>query len=337
MLATLHRITLAALALACLSLGFARPAAAQQQQPQGQRPSLGRGRTPDAPQGALPGYLYDEQGRALRITFPLYDRISFGADTPIAPLNHERAWTSPAWHTRAELSLSLDFSDEQIWWMMRHRVLEASAAWRGEQGQLIDATLVQGSYLRHDLNSFVTIPTLNDLRVPAPFDLAVEYRLGRVMLERDDLGELELKRHELVEIGFLADFIRREDYRHRFAIGPVGWYHADTSEALWRHEVAPLSALMMLYGWDSDDGLISLKARAACGGASHFVASQEDTPSQWRWRCMGRAEAEWTILSVNDQPISLPLDVRVDVPLGDQPARPSALVTLGLRISLNLD
>lgn len=332
-----RRLIIAAL-WGCLGLGLAAPAAMAQAAPQAaassspqkNRPKLRKRRA--SRQGQ---YQYDAANRRLRIAFPLYDRSSFDVSAPVYLLNpaDQRAYTMPAWRWSTELSLALDFAQDQIWWMMRHRILETEIA--NPQGPLIKTTLLQGSYLRHDLNSFVSLPALDSLKIPAPFDLAVEYKLGHFELNPATAADESpsLRRFQAVQIAFLADFLRRADYRHRLAIGPVGWYGAERdAQSRWVHQVVPLSGAMLRYGWDHRDGLGKIVVSGQCGYADHLQAGQSP---QWRWRCDADASAELVLFTINDQPVALPLQLNARWPL--DAAQPSITATAGLRISLNLD
>lgn len=282
----------------------------------------------------------DDKGRPLRVAFPLYDRLTIGVQAPVYLRNHPRQYTQPAWTFAWDLSLSLDFSDENIWWQMRHRLLETQA-FGSTQDRLstkqpwrLQTTIAQGAYLRHDLNSFITIPTLNDLRVPANFDIAVDYTLGRIDAAHDGQS-ITMTRLELLDIAFLLDFIRDEDYRHRFALGFTGWYHADTTESQWKHELAPLSGFMVLYGWDHARGLFSFLTKNSCGLANHFQSDQTERP--WFWRCRAQAKMEWTPFTISDAPVSIPLVFGADMPLGNQVRGPQFEATIGIRWGLNTD
>lgn len=290
------------------------------------RPKLGRRAV--AREGM---YAVDAQGHRFRVGFPLYDRITIGGASAVAQDGEDMGWSRPVMEAQVRLSLALGFEEEEVWWNMRHGLL-TTRLWAGA-GDVwhMETTALDGWYLRHDLGSFIVVPINEDLRIPAPFDIAVDYRLLRVRLKHEgdawQMGALDV-----VDLAFMADFIRDPKYRKRFAIGPTSWYHATPGD-VWRHEVSPMSAGKVLAGWDQADGLASVYGEAVCGGALAFVGGEREG---WRTGCRGELRAEWTPLAISDQPLSLPLTARAEVPFtGGEAASWSVLV--GLRLGFNLD
>lgn len=280
-------------------------------------------------------YHVDEKGRKLRIKFPLYDRVSFGTDVQTTSLLDGFGLTRPSWRFAWDVSVAKNFTDENIWWNMRHRVLDTSATWDWENDTgALTLDILKGSYLRHDLSSFITIPTLNDLRVPANFDIAVTYTAGRMFWQYDKPNGMALTRIEFMDLALLLDFVRDEDYRHRFAVGLSGWYYADTKQETWKHEVAPLSGLKVLYGWDHARGLFSFLAQGQCGLANHFTSDQDN--QSWLWRCRASTQMRWIPFSISDRPITIPFEMNLDAPMG-QGIRPELTATLGIQFGFNMD
>lgn len=278
-------------------------------------------------------YVIDERGRRYRVMFPLYDR--FYVEGQLAPISQQPLFLQEgmSWAGRVGIksSFALSFTDESVWWNLRHTFLDLSMFSAG--GALsMRGTLIDASYLRHDVSSVILVPSLGDLRLPAPFDLAMDYRIGRGTLAYTSDGGADLKRLEVADVAFLLDFMRDPQYRHRLAIGPAGWYHAEPGE-VWQNELAPLSALKLVYGWQREDGRFWTLNQATCGTAAHFQGGGE---GDWRWRCRGEFNLEWMLVAINDQPLSLPIEARVDIPLGNT-SRTTAQVTVGLRLSLNMD
>lgn len=322
----------ASLMIALLGVMLTLPASAWAQQQQGaQRPKLTRGEQARTREG---DFVVDEQGRRFRVAFPLYDRFALGADVGLLPGAVPSEQELGAWGARLTLhrSLSLDFEDEDVWWMMRHALLDTTLrAASGEQGGvLVESTLVQARYLRHDLNSFVVIPSANDLRLPANFDIATDYRLLHLRATRV-AGEWSVSRLDLVDIALMGDLIRDPSYRHRFAIGFAGRYHTRPDAAGWQHELAPLSEAKLLYGWDQRDGRLRVYGEAVCGGALGFQGGAGEAPP-WQWGCRGEGVLEWVPLAISDRPLSIPLEVRADIPL-DSTRERALQVTLGLRLA----
>ena len=293
-----------------------------------QRPKLERGKKRDGQ------YMVDEKGRRFRVAFPLYDRLSVEGNTGFAPVGEGRTAAQVAARVRTDLSVSLDFSEEEVWWMMRHKLLDTSFARTGNADRFrMQGALLEARYLRHDLSTFIVVPAANDFRLPGNFDIALDYALGRYDFTFGG-GELDSQRIDVVDLSFLMDFIRDEDYRHRFAVGMASWYHATPAD-IWRHEVSPLTAAKVLYGWDHGDGLFRVYTEAICGAAL-TVSNEENAPMDWGWKCRSLLELEWTPLAISDGPVSIPLEVRADIPFDNMDAV-DVRATLGLRWSLNLD
>lgn len=306
------------------SLPLAAPEPAHQESEHRAKP--GRDRTPQEM-----AYNTDERGRRFRTGFPLYNRFIMEANTGALPSRTGRGVRDAGVRLRMDLSTSLDFADEEVWWKMRHSVLETTLARvHGDQGVRVQGALVDARYLRHDLSAFIVVPTLNDLRVPANFDIAVDYTLLGYDV-RWGGGEVDAGTLELVDMALLIDFIRDETYRHRLAIGLASWYHP-TPGPTWTHSLSPLTAAKLLYGWDHKAGLFRIYTEATCGGALGFSA---DTQAEqvWQWGCRASLLTEWTPLAISDWPLSLPLEVHAELPLsGERTASINA--TLGIRLSI---
>ena len=294
-----------------------------------QRPKLDRSRRRDGQ------YMVDDRGRRFRVAFPLYDRLSIEGNTGFSPLGEGRNPAQVGGRLRSDLSVSLDFSEDEVWWRMRHKLLDTSLARTGEaEAFRMQGTVLEARYLRHDLSTFIVVPAANDFRLPGNFDIALDYTLGRYDFTFGG-GSLSSQRIDVVDLSFLMDFIRDESYRHRFAIGMASWYHATPGD-LWQHEISPLTAGKILYGWDQKDGLFRFYTEAICGAALTVNTEVVDAPMDWGWRCRSLLEMEWTPLAISDAPLSIPLEVRADFPFEDRDAF-DVRATLGIRWSLNLD
>ncbi len=240
-------------------------------------------------------YTTDEAGRSFRVGFPLHDRVwlrggyEFGAEpTPLV----EIGWS---------FKLNVDFPDEEIWWQLRHQLLRAELRAASDSPWTI--TALSADYLRHDVSSSILIPrNKRDIRLPAPFDIAVVWSL--LTLRLAPRSSDTVRGAEIAELAVLADFVRDETYRHRLAIGAAASYVAERDErtARWRHEIVPFSGLTALWGWEHRSGRFSaavtpMVARAAMLSAGDQIA--------WAWRASAEAEIEWVVVAVNDAPISL--------------------------------
>ena len=294
-----------------------------------QRPKLDRKRRREGQ------YMVDEKGRRFRVSFPLYDRLSIEGNTGFSPIGEGRNPAQVGGRLRSDLSVSLDFSEDEVWWMMRHKLLDTSLARTGGAEPFrVQGTVLEARYLRHDLSTFIVVPAANDFRLPGNFDIALDYTLGRYDFTFGG-GTLNSQRIDVVDLSFLMDFIRDETYRHRFAVGMASWYHATPGD-LWQHEISPLTAGKVLYGWDHKDGLFRFYTEAICGASLTVDTEAVDAPMDWGWRCRSLLEMEWTPIAISDAPLSIPLEVRADFPFENRDAF-DVRATLGIRWSLNLD
>lgn len=270
--------------------------------------SVGAAQQPDERDARLaralndPAWQTDERGRVFRVTFPPHDRLLVDYGVRRGPTGAAEQRVHAAWKT----TLGLDFAEENIWWRFRHTFAELDYAW-GDGPNRLEATAVRADYLRHDMSSFIVIPTERDIKLPAPFDIAVDWELGSFDL-REDEGEWSVDRVDVAEVAIPLDFIRDPEYRHRLAIGPAGAYRVFPGDEPWRHELAPLTGAEILYAWESNDGLYQVDLRARCTNA---VTLGGESSGRWNLGCDGRARGELIALSINDQPISIPAEVEV--------------------------
>ncbi len=321
------RISIASFALAMVSCLLGQSAAAQGAEPAGPDSS---DRQHLAQALNDPAWTVDEHGRVYRVAFPRYDRavLGYGAQASAASPGHLGQ------HVEFSLrnTLGLDFDEENIWWRFRHTFLEVDYSWSAGRGRL-EPTVLRADYLRHDDSSFIVIPMEQDIKLPAPFDIGVDYELGGFGL-RQDGSDWRLERIDIAEAAVLMDFIRDPDYRHRLGIGPAGSYTARRSDDGFVHELAPMSGLQVLYAIESHDGLYAIDLRGRCAAAARVST---DERLLWRTKCGADVRAEVVVVSINDQPVSLPLHFE----LSDHQGRPGGLggpswtATVGVRMGLN--
>ena len=272
-----------------------------------------------------------ETGRPFQVAFPRHDRLVAG----ITARGGDGLGVAPGVELGWRVASFLPFSREEIWWRLRHQILELKLHPIGEGlgGAVLGAMLVRGEYLRHDRSSFVVVPTGegSEVRLPAPFDVALGLVVGRLELETGTGGTPRLAWARVVEVDVLMDFVRDPSYRHRLAIGASGRYDiARVESGGWHHELAPLSGAAALWSWESATGLFSARLEAR-GGARFAMGSGADGGWGWGWRAQG--ELEWVVAAINDQPLSLPLRVAYHR-LGPAGARAQGLeIEAGLRLS----
>lgn len=286
-------------------------------------------------------HVTDKKGRTFRVSFPIYERFFLEGQTGALPASVGTSTRSPAMaggRIAFAKSFALDFSDEDIWWVMRHRLLDTSYSRKSQGNASLRSTLVTGQYLRHDLSSFVIVPAANDLRLPANFDIATDYQLLDIELSEskaDSERSWSVDQINVAHLAILMDFIRDEDYRHRFAVGVAGLYQIrPDAQNAWQHEISPLTSAKVLYGWDQADGRARVYTEATCGRSLQFIPSQPSQAQTWRWRCQTLTELEWTFLAISDRPLSIPLELRTDLPMASL-KESSITATIGLRLSFS--
>lgn len=263
----------------------------------------------------------DDRGRSMRVTFPLHDRLWLRGGYATGPQ------PSSLIELGISFSLRADFPEEEIWWQLRHDV--AKVQLRLQRSAALGVTFFEGDYLRHDKSSNILIPRgKRDIRLPAPFDIAVVWMLGRLDVD----VQQGIEAADVAEIAVLADFIRDEAYRHRLAVGPSGRYEALRLDPSWRHDVVPFSGVMALYGWEARNGRFSFLVRQS---ADYTAAIEVSSGVDWSWRLRTMAELEWVSLAINDLPLSLSLEGAANHQLGgstDWTAGVSARLALPLGI-----
>lgn len=283
-----------------------------------------------------PAWTVDEQGRVFRVAFPPHDRLfidygaSFGGSSPPGERVGQRL------HAAWKSTVGLDYDDEDIWWRFRHTFADVEYAW-GAGTTRLSATLVRADYLRHDESSFVVIPAERDIKLPAPFDITVDYEVGGVELlgsaERSLFDDGSLAQIDVAQVALPLDFIRDPDYRHRLAVGPAAAYRIRPEDGSWggplRHQLAPLTGAELLYAWESSDGLYQLDLRGRC---LRSVVFSSDARTQWQTDCSATARGEWVVGSINDAPVSIPVEANWT----SDPARGQAewRAFAGVRLSL---
>ncbi len=309
------------------------------------RPDLTRGKERKR-QERQGDFHVDTQGRIFRVSFPLYDRFTLTGQLRGdygSSAENKSDFLSFGARMTLHKSLALDFSDEEIWWMMRHRFMDVTYRPTGSGRNHVRVSVLEGNYLRHDLNSFILLPAANNLRIPANFDIAADYALFEMDVEHHVGADAEqtwtLNAVEVASMALLMDFVRDEDYRKRFAIGPAGWHTMTRMEdGTWQHQTSALTALKVVYGVDHRNGRMRFYGDVTCGAALNYKVAQGDMASspEWSSRCKTRQEFEWIVLAISDRPVSIPVEVRADLPLASL-EQSNVEATVGLRIGFSLD
>ena len=249
------------------------------------------------PQAVQQQFRVDEQGRRFRIVFPRHDRLS--ALAAFSPGNGARFALEP------KIELEADFPGEEIWWRMRHRFLSLSYSTDVAASDDLQFEIVRARYLRHDNGSYILMPLgKGNLKLPAPFDIALDYRLARFRWDSKvgDAGVTGLKAIDVAEFAPMADWIRDESFRHRFAFGPLAHYRiGDMKTSTNSHQLVPFSGARLLYGYETANGLFSFRVKADLYHAFHV---RDDTLTR-SWIAEGTGDIEWIVFALNNQPFSL--------------------------------
>ncbi len=257
----------------------------------------------------VPRFATDAEGRQFRVAFNLHERLvlDYGVLGGDGFMQRVR--------TAYKTTMGLDFEDERIWWHFRHTLVDLDMRWAGDTTHF-RPTAVRAQYLRHDENSFVVIPTAQNIKFPAPFDMGVEFTLASFDVSYLPDGDSILNGIDVADIVVLFEFIRDPNYRHRLALSPIANYRAwrvnDGSGELsddWEHQMVPLTSAELLYAWESATGryLFDIRGRWAKAITAH-PNGEWDWETQWS----AKAHAEVIVLSVNDRPLSIPFGFGIE-------------------------
>lgn len=284
-------------------------------------------------------YLIDEQGRPLRVAFPLHDRILFdfyGFNSSAANA-HPGPW-GLGLRLAIEHSFEASYPEEEIWWRFRHRWFDARGSVQSNHLQL-GMTFLSATYMRHATASYITVFIGEGLQIPTPFDIAFEYEVFDATY---DMQSRRMEAVKVAEFAILLDFLRRSDYRHRLALGALMSYEteelpgrneSDGQEGLVRtHTFIPASGGRLVYRWENSPGRMAIDLRLQCA-ATAILINQEIS---WHPLCDGQLKVERTVLAIADRPVNLFLEGALqEAP--DLPEFGPSLqwrATLGVRLSL---
>lgn len=274
-------------------------------------------------------FIEDDRGRPIRVAFPRYDRMTVDGRLT----GTSESGVMPGVRASIDHSFQRNFEDDEIWWQFRHSWL-GIGSWFGARGPAFGGPLLEGSYLRHDTQSYAVIPGAQ-WRVPAPFDIALEWTALDIDFELSEPGAISV---EVVDVAVMLDILRDASFRHRLAVGPVIHYGVERRDrgdaGAWHHHLVPVTAGRILYRWERADGRLATGADLRCGAQARIADAQAGV--EWRRRCRATATGEWMVAAVNDRPISLVGqgsvgDISPDI---GRDASPGWTVSAGLRISL---
>lgn len=189
-------------------------------------------------------------------------------------------------------------SHAHVTWFSEHDL--GAGELRVQEGRWVaEGVAYDGLFSRHLEDGFLLLPTRTPLRIPFPFDIAVEVRLGA--LERSEDGQQRL---EVGRAGLLLDLARDPAGLQRLAFGPSLSDAVERDAAgVRRNAVQPLTGATLLLREESADGLWAVRARVDAGRELLL-------PGQGRGRASASADVERVLFAVDDQPVSLQLSGR---------------------------
>jgi hypothetical protein len=177
-------------------------------------------------------------------------------------------------------------------WFNLHRILETDLQTDPSQ-RLLGVTVYEGTYRRHVEEGFVLVPVNPPLRLPFPFDVAVQLRA--LTYERR-IWEGRGYTLEVARAALLFDPIRSVDGHARLSFGPSLSYTIRNNGTSLEHELSPFSSVQADLVFESDDGWWNLRFSGVAGWV--FVPAG---PGRARGR--GEVHLERVLVAVNDQPL----------------------------------
>jgi hypothetical protein len=257
-------------------------------------------------EGAGDDFTTDEQGRTFRVRFDPASRVRLGVGQTLAVERNE-----PQRVTELLLGLSyrslVDFGEgeERIRWQLDQQVLPGRirpgviGAW---SMPVLDATLYQGSFLRHTAAPYMLLPTSPPRRLFFPFDLGVEVELGRARLKTGGDGEEELLRLGVAHASLIFDPWRSGRAGNSLELGLGLGYDLDLSGGSWEeepelvHRLAPFTHTSVRLRLQGRQGLSLLDLRGD-------LTPCWVTRGRWQLDAEVRGRAEQVLIAVNDQPV----------------------------------
>lgn len=280
-------------------------------------------------------------GRPFRVTFDPASRIWLGL---AGAMDHRFAGPpTPALEVDLGVSYrtrrSRGVGKEQVVWQLDHRF---AAGWVMPQVRTggipaLDATLYSLSMLRHDATSAMMLPTSPPIGIPFHFDVGIETEAGRVTTLAYPSSASTL-RAGVVSSAVVLDPWRSGSPGRSFEIGLGVRYDVDfvTGSVMAPgptiiHRVAPLTAGMLRFRFQSKDGLTVVDCRG--DAVPHYTSE-----GMWRFLALSSVHVGRTLVAISDQPIVGVLEgsYRLDPPRSGVAAVSDLRVSLGLRMNLDL-
>lgn len=239
----------------------------------------------------------DEEGRSFPTCFDPGEGLEMGVGVASRRIAQGAPGAGTTLQVRAGILLRTDRpsrSKPTSLWFFEQRLLMTTIE-PLDPLRALRFTLYEGTFHRHLDEGFILVPTARPVRLPFPFDLSLQARVGH--LERRVFDGPGIK-VEVLRAGLLLDPVRDPARRLHAAIGPAFSYAVRTDRQRWTHELSPFTSLLVDLGAESRDGWW----RARLFGIAGWVS----VPGQGTFfRASGEAVVERLLFAVNDQPVWL--------------------------------
>jgi hypothetical protein len=286
-------------------------------------------------------YVFSASGHPYRVTFDPASRVWLGLAGAVdhrfvgPPVGAFEVDAGVSYRTRR----SRGEGQEQVLWQIDHRFVAGWVQPAVRMGGIpvFDAALYSISMLRHDATSAMMLPTSPPVGIPFHFDVGIEAEGGRVTTLAYPTGASTL-RAGVVNSTLFLDPWRSGAPGRSFEIGLGARYDIDVVTSpvtgpspVVIHRVAPLTAGMIRFRFQSRDGLTVVDVRG--DAVPHYTSE-----GMWRFLALSSAHLGRTLFAISDQPIVAVLEgnYRLDPPRRDVAAVSDLRVSLGLRMNLDL-
>jgi hypothetical protein len=240
---------------------------------------------------------YNAEGEPFAVCFDPGRGISLGTSVlarGAGTLSLAPVYTAVVMYRTADPSRSKE--KEHSLWFNTHRILDTRAQ-PDDPAKSLLVTAYQATLRRHIEEGFILIPTSSPIRLPFPFDVAID--VGVMRYERR-VFEGPGYTVELAHAALLFDPLRSEGGRKRLAIGPSLSDTVRVMPGSAVNEISPFTSLQMDAGYETEDGWWAARLNAIGGWT--YVPGVEG-----RFRARATASVERVLLAINNQPVDLVL------------------------------
>ena len=212
-------------------------------------------------------------------------------------------------------------------WLALHR-LGTTRFELGGPSPSLTVQAYEGVFRRHVEEGTLVLPTAPPVRLPFPFDVGLTGAALRYQREGQTGEQWAL---ETVRLAFTLDPLHSASGRFHLGVGPVALHRLRSDGSSVINDVMPLTALMVFFDFESDDGLWLLRGEAHAGlSVTPAPAARVDSV----FRARGWVEASRVLFSVNDQPLALTVRTSGAVQDSGATARDEWSATAGLTLRL---